>query len=262
MTTVYPTSTIIEIFYNSTWNDISSLVVSPIEGFQGISGTTPADRIGSIGDCSMTLDNSGGLFTPSGTNVLTTEWVRGIPIRVNIIFEGETKNVFWGRVDDMKLDTSAWGERNVSIRALDYMDIITNFTMKAQTVDTDQRIDQAVQTILDNLPISPENTTLASGTYTFPTVFDDVKDATRASSEFSKLALSETGFVYIREDDTVVVEARDDRTGLSSIGDFLLLEDGGFLVQEDGDKILLESSEEYAKKKGFKNIFSNIGVFL
>ena len=247
MTTVYPTSTEIELFYDSTWNDISSLVVSPIQGFQGIAGTTPADRIASIGDCSMTLDNSGGLFTPQGTNVLTSEWVRGIPIRVNVTFNEETRNVFWGRVEDMQLDTSAWGERNVNIRALDYMDIITTFPMKAQTIDLNQRIDEAVQTLLDNMPIAPENTALSEGTFTFDTVFDDIKDATRASSEFSKLAISEIGFIYIREDDTVVVEGRGNRLGTASpaANGFLLQENGDFLLQENGDRIILDQASEF-----------------
>ncbi|KKN52924.1 hypothetical protein LCGC14_0607860, partial [marine sediment metagenome] len=196
MTHVYPTSTVIETFVNAAWEDISANVVSSIEAKQGISGTDPTDRVAFIGSCKMVLDNTAGKHTPGGAGALTG-WGRGVPLRVTVTYNSIAYNVFWGRVERIDLDSATWGDQNAEIECLDYMNIASKFPLKERALLTSQRIEQAVQALVTGLPIAPQNTDYGVGLSTFPTVFDAIKDSTRAAAEFQKLAISEVGYVYI-----------------------------------------------------------------
>lgn len=258
---VYPSSVVIELYLNAAWVDISEDVVSEIKGSQGLSGTGPTDRVASIGVCSMSLDNVDNKYTPGHVSVLSG-WNRGVPLRVEITYESVTTNVFWGRVEEIKLDSSEWGDRNVSIVCLDYMNIPSKFPLKEIALETDKRIEQGVQSLVTALPIAPQNTSYGVGLSTFPTVFDAIRDNTRAVAEFQKLAISEVGYIYIKRDDTLVVESREDRKGTDPLkrvvvnSGFMLKEDGGYILKEDGGKIELNAGGDVI----FDNTMTGIDI--
>jgi hypothetical protein len=156
------------------------------------------------------------------------------------------------RIDSDDLN---WGNEQVRVMATDYMNVPVNYPMKGAAIGLNKRIDEAMTTILTRLSVQPEATNFDTGSFTFPAVFDNVQRKTMALSEFTKLANSELGYIYIKQDGTLRVENMLARHGwraldeitipekwtVSTDKNYLTLEDGlGFLLLETGGKILLD----------------------
>ena len=137
------------------------------------------------------------------------------------------------------------------------MQVPVNYPMKGATIALNKRIDEAMTLILARLSVQPEATNFDAGSFTFPAVFDNVQRKTMALSEFTKLANSELGYIYVRQDGTLVAEGMLTREGwraldqvtipelwtVSTDKNYLTLEDGlGFLLLETGGKILLDEA--------------------
>jgi len=137
--------------------------------------------------------------------------------------------------------------------AVDWMNVPVNFPMKGATISLDKRIEEALTLILARLSIQPEDTDFDTGVFTFPAVSDNVQRKTMALSEFTKLGNSELGYIYVRQDGTLVAENMLARNGWRAldqvwiapdVNHFLTLEDGlGFLLLETGGKIILDQGE-------------------
>ena len=92
-----------------------------------------------------------------------------------------------------------------------------------------------------------------AGNETFPAVFSNVKDKTKAISELNKLALSELGYIYLESDGTLRIENNSARKGTRELDkvplhpdrlDVLGLLDGDTFSLLDGNSLLLNETEE------------------
>lgn len=251
---VYPDSVRIEI-YVSTWVDISSYVVNDIVGECRIRGIEPTDRVASTGSLKLTLNNTSGIFTPGIVGSLAG-WKKGIPLKLTVTYGAEPVVKFYGHISDIEIDSESWGERHVEVTILDWLDYAATYPLTLNSVSYNQKINEAVTTLVSAIPIKPQKTTYSTGIDTFPTVFDTSKSNTRALSEFQKLALSEWGYIYLRRDriygENLVVESRHDRKSTDTatpipISTFLSgrlkKEDGTYLLLETGDNILLDEAQ-------------------
>src|SRR3990167_10395367 len=103
MTIAEFTSLSLKVNITAGWTDITSYHVAPITGRDGFSGTKWTDRVAPGGQLTIRLDNSGGQFTVGGASVLAG-FKKGVPIKLDVVYDGVTTNVFYGFVDELKTD--------------------------------------------------------------------------------------------------------------------------------------------------------------
>lgn len=252
--TIFLDSIITEFYNGSAWIDLTAYVVGDIKGYNGLGGHKPDQRVGVLGTLNITLNNKDKLFSPMGGDALRglatlTNFNQGVKIRVRGVFNGTSYVIWSGRIASIDSDDLNWGNEQVRLMAVDFMKVPSNFLMQGATIALNKKINEAMTLILARLTIQPESTDFATGDFTFPAVFDNVQRKTFAASEFTKLANSELGYIYVRQDGTLVVEnmfarhgwrALDELWVVSATEEYLLLEDGGFFLLEDGGMLILD----------------------
>ena len=243
-----------EYYDGSAWVDITAYVVGDIKGNNGLGGWKPEQRVAVLGILNITLNNKGKLFSPMGGDAVRglstlTGFNKGAKIRIRGTYNGIPKTIWIGRIASIDSDDLNWGNEQTRVMAVDFMDVPAKYPMKGATIALNQRIDQAMALIMARLSVQPEDTDFETGVFTFPAVFDNVQRKTMALSEFTKLANSELGYIYPKQDGTLVAENMLTREGWRALDQvwitpdndgFLLMEDGGFLLLETGGKIILD----------------------
>lgn len=252
---VYLDSIITEYYDGSDWVDISAYVVGDIKGGNGLGGWRPENRVGVLGTLNITINNKGKQFSPMGGDAARglstfTGWNKGAKLRIRGIYDGLPSMDIWtGRIASIDSDDLNWGNEQVRVMATDWMQVPVNYPMAGATIALNKRIDEAMTLILARLSVQPEATNFDTGSFTFPAVFDNVQRKTMALSEFTKLANSELGYIYVNQDGTLRVENMLSRQGWRALDQvwvtpdvesYLLMEDGYFLLNEDGGKFILE----------------------
>jgi len=240
------------LYLAGAWVDVSSdLQAAPgISASWGIRSNKPTDLMADTGRMSFVLDNQTGKYSPGHGSALAG-WKKGVKVKLVTTFVGAVRVRWYGTVDEISIDAGAVGSRKVRVTALDWLDYASNYPLNNPAVGIDQKANQAVNTIVTAMPIQPLATSYSTGTNTFPTVFNQATNKTKAYSEFTKLAMSEFAPIYLKKDtvygETLVVEASNTRTGatvktvitpIENFG-FLLLQDGSNLILQDGSNIIL-----------------------
>jgi hypothetical protein len=139
------------------------------------------------------------------------------------------------------------------VKVLDYMEQMAIHQLDLPTYTTDKRLEQVVALILSNMPIKPLSTSYGTGRSTFKSVFDTLRDKTRAMQEVSKATLSELGYVYIKQtadsDEVLTVENRGFRSGKalaqvsvidSKTADTRITQAGDTRITQAGDTRILQ----------------------
>lgn len=256
---VYLESIITEYYDGSAWVDISQYVVDDIKGNNGLGGWRPENRVSVLGTLNITINNKSKQFSPMGGDSVRglstlTGWNKGAKIRVRGLYRSTYYTIWTGRIASIDSDDLNWGNEQVRVMAVDFMNVPVNYPMKGATIGTNKRIDEAMTTILSRLSLQPEDTDFDTGVFTFPAVFDDVKRKTMALSEFVKLANSELSYIYTKHDGTLRVENLLTRNGWRELDQvyippevgYIVLEDGlGFLLLETGGKIIIDQPGTY-----------------
>lgn len=249
------TLTVKVYFYlDAVWTDVTSdvLAASRIDASWGMGNNKPMSLVADIGQLTFSLDNSTGKYTPfSGTAL--SGWKKGTAVKVVFTFLSQDYVRFYGKVDKMRIDAGTVGNRRVHVTVLDWLDYAVKHPLKNPAIEQDKTAGDALTLIVDAMPIQPAARDFDTGINTFPLVFNEATQKTRAYSEFQKLMVSEFGRLYLKKDatygETLVFEESDARptttpvktvTVLETPG-FLLKEDGGYLLKEDGGKLMLES---------------------
>ncbi|MBL0320735.1 MAG: hypothetical protein IPP74_15780 [Alphaproteobacteria bacterium] len=189
-----------------------------MKGNNGLGGWKPDQRVGTLGILNITLNNKAKLFSPMGGDAVRglstlTGFNKGAKLRITGTFRNVTEEIWTGRIMSIDSDDKNWGNEQVRLMAVDWMNVPSNFPMKAATIGLNKRIDEAMTTILSRLSVQPEATSFATGSFTFPAVFDNVQRKTMALSEFTKLANSELGYIYVKHDGTLVAKSMLTRHG-------------------------------------------------
>jgi hypothetical protein len=214
----------LKIFYEfydsniSSWTDISSYVLGDVSGFYGMANNDQVDRVASIGQINLTLNNSEGKFTP-GTVTCFSGFDYGSKIRLRIEYSNISLIRFLGHVSLINLDAGTFGKRTVSIVAYDWFDYANNEEVNISEIKYNQKINEGVNYLISLMEHQPEFTEFYVGDDTFPTLFDNVVSGGKVIGEFQKLALSELSFIYLKHDNdnTLVVENRNKRNANSEL---------------------------------------------
>lgn len=231
-------------YLGGAWVDITEDVTGAISGSTGIPSNRETDRIAKPGSFSFTLLNNSGTYTPGGVSA-HADWKKGTPIKVDFS-NPLTKTKFIGYVNSINLSYEN-NDKRASVTALDWFHYASNLPLNIPILQTNKRGDQILTTIVALSTIAPTSTSYQTGTQTFPYAFHDNTVKTTAFAEMSKIALSEWGYIYIKQDGTLKFEAYGGRSATQKTVNvvtvnegFLLKEDGGYLLQENGDKLLLD----------------------
>ena len=243
-------------FYDSntsSWTDISSYVLGDVNGFYGMASNDQTDRVASIGQMNLTLNNSEGKFSP-GTVTCFSGFDYGSKIRLRIEYTNISFVRFLGHISLINIDAGTFGKRTVSIVSYDWFDYANNEEVTISEIKYNQKINEGVNHLISLIEHQPESTEFYTGDDIFPTLFDNVVSGGKVIGEFQKLALSELSFIYLKHDNenTLVVENRNKRNSNSELTsipvapDFsleLLTEDGYTLLQENSEPILLNQKQ-------------------
>lgn len=270
MTYVYPSAQRLLAELNGVWTDITSYWIEDLTGNWGIQGNGPLDLLADTGVLRVVLNNMDQRFDPDSASALAG-WKKGIRMKLEIVYDGETY-VHAGTIGDISVPLSDDMVDKAFVEIADWMRYATKQPIVNPGILTNQRGDDVIRTVLSLMPIQPAASALDVGVSIFPTTFDTVTSETKAYSEFSKVAFSEPGYVYLRKDkaygETLVFESAHSRHGLrtpdqlalsATDSGYLLKEDGGHLLKEDGGKILLNQAEQPLFDNNMVDVESDYG---
>ena len=208
-----------EFYLQGKWVDLNDyrLQAAGITGSMGIRSSNPIDRVASTGQLTLVLHNVNNLFTPGHANCMSG-FQSGMRFRLRLTYEGRTRTRFYGLVppDGIEIGTTQF-MTVTRVKVLDYMEQMAIHQLDLPAYTTDKRLEQVVALILANMPIQPLSVSYGTGRSTFKSVFDTLRDKTRAMQEVSKATLSELGYVYVKQttdsDEVLTVENRGFRSG-------------------------------------------------
>ncbi|MDD3948749.1 MAG: hypothetical protein PHT43_04730 [Anaerolineaceae bacterium] len=250
-----------EFYLNGVWVDLNAyrLQAAGITGSMGIRSSNPIDRVASTGQLTLVLHNVNNLFTPGHANCMSG-FQSGMRFRLRLTYEGRTRTRFYGIVppDGIEIGTTQF-MTVTRINVLDFMEQMAIHQLDLPTYTTDKRLEQVIALILANMPIKPLSTSYGTGRSTFASVFDTLRDKTRAMQEVSKATLSELGYVYLKQttdsDEVLTVENRGFRSGkaLATVNVRTVVEPD-MRVTEAGDTRITEAGDVRSTQAEFTTV--------
>lgn len=267
-------SVICEFRLQGKWVDLNGyrLQAAGITASMGLRSSRPIDRVASTGQLSLVLHNVDNLFTPGHVNCMPG-FQSGMRFRLAFTYEGRRMTRFYGIVppDGIEIGTTQF-MTVTRVKVLDYMEQFAVHQLNLPAYTTNKRLEQVVALILANMPVKPLSVSYGTGKSTFASVFDTLRDKTRAMQEVSKATLSELGYVYVKQsatsDEILTVESRGSRSGktLATVNvrtvaepDMRVTEAGNTRITEAGD--VRETQAEFTTVDAvFNNNYREIGV--
>lgn len=223
------------------WKDIIQDTVSDtIKVSYGITDNKFTSRVASTGTMSFTLT----LKTYS-----LDCYEKGNPVKLVFVYDDEEFCKFMGYISKVIPESGKYQSRRVQISCVDWLNYAGTYPIDLPTIQYNKQIGEAVNEILNSMPQPPMHTVYYPSDNVFPTVFDTAsKKNTKAMSEFSTLAASELGYIYLKRDkadgETLVVESQGARNtfGVSTFPKFK--SSSNILVDEDNEEFLLETGDD------------------
>ena len=257
----------------ATWTDISAYVLDPgamgsmgTGAHWGMSSNEETDRVAETGEMTFFLNNTDGLFDP-GLATALAGWEEGTKIVFKVTFDGNEYIKFYGAVDSLMLNDPSIYIHSIKVLVLDWLAYISKYPMKTVAIQTHKTGDEGITSIVAGLPAVASDI-YDTGVYEFDALFDTVTTNTTARMEINKIAVSEGGYFYRRNDktlgDQLVFENATHRNGLLTpamlpisieLSNTLTDENGDILTDENGDT-LVEDRFEVAKFTGL-NVDTN-----
>jgi len=253
MTDVYPDSHHLYAYVPDQF-DLTPYLLQNIEGRWGMNSNKPLDLVAQTGTLTMVLDDTTNKFTPGHSQALSG-WGKGVRIVLEIIYD-RVAYYSEGKVSDIIIPTYAQNANYITVTVVDWMEHAATHPIVNPGVVTNNKGSQVLEYVLSRMS-NPIDTEFDQGVSLFPSALDTITSKTKALSEFAKVALSEGGYVYLRQSRDgvkLVFEDRHHRHGwkpldvlpyISAESGKLLKEDGAYLLKEDGGKILLDQVFTY-----------------
>jgi hypothetical protein len=216
------------------WTDISADVLErpyPTAEY-GITEVHPLAKVADIGALDLYLNNSiansgatAGYYSPDHASV-RSGFAPGIRLRMGLtqiqeLVDHTARNItdhsgnyiilrpiptqykFAGELARAKPDAGAKGPRRTACEIEDWMGFATRTRTERIAIQTDQRMDEVITTMLANVNRQPFATSLATSKSTLPYSLDTTRDErTSIAAELNKLALSEFAPIYPKGDDS------------------------------------------------------------
>ena len=181
-----------------------------IEWNQGIGGAGMTDLVSQSGTLTFTLDNSEvnsagalGAYSFGHANVRTDEWKRGAQVRIGIEYGGDVE--YWMfYVINCEPSAGAFGDRKVVVTASDWISRAALTGISKLSVQTGQRPDQVLQTLINAAASPPVNYVLNTETQTVfaYALHGEQDEKTRLLTVLQKIAQSSGGAIFVDSDAT------------------------------------------------------------
>jgi hypothetical protein len=253
-TVYYPDYVKIYAYLNNVWVDITDdhvgESVTTASANWGISGTSPTDLVATTGTLNFALLNRTGKYLP-GLSTALSGWGKGTKVKLVVTYLGIDYIRFYGIVYNIVPSSTPDELENVIVTVYDWMTYASNYPLTTPQIELDKRADEAISTIVSDMPIQPLDYEYDTGAYTFPSAFDTITSKTKAITEFQKLALSEYGRIYVRKSQSngekLIFEGNHYRNGLQGLSIYpkpidecgnILDENGYYITDESGNYIL------------------------
>ena len=217
----------LEAYLGGSWVEITDDVLPEygIEWQEGINSFSPTNLMGNPGWISFVLDNSpansggkAGYYTPGHADC-RSGFAKNVKIRFTVTYDGDNyvQGVYWLK---KPIPTAGlFGERVTNCKATDWLELMSNQPLPTIAVQTSQRADELITTLLAAITTQPEATSFSTGDSTFVSAFD-ADDTSRDSvySVLSRIARSEFGLVFL-SGGTLVFQNRNWRAAnVTSLG--------------------------------------------
>lgn len=180
--------------------DISSRVVSDIQGQNGIFSYRETERLSGVGNLSFSIRNSDGAYTNAATII-------GCGISITLTLGTREKQIFYGYISPQTIiDSTDLGNRRMHIQVVDWMSVAQGTRVRNVSLATFVTADEALPTLLGIVPNPPANTNFDNGYERFPNMFDGALKNTVVYSELDKITKSELGYLYLKFRESAVGE--------------------------------------------------------
>jgi hypothetical protein len=232
----------------TSWEDVSHRVVSDYEAEMGMTDESYETRTADPGLFTFWLDNEDGAYTPS------SNFGKGTKVKLDVTYSGKTRTKFYGVIDEAEPDVGTHGDQFTRVTCNDWLQYPLGQLVRERQVETNKRMDEAVEGLLDDMPIQPASTLIDEGNSVFPTVYDQVDRDTTVYQELNSYVLSEYGYLYMdRGGERLRVENKNARGGIPRLSvipktetSYLLLASGtnNYLRLANGDRLLLNPTQQ------------------
>lgn len=211
------------------WTDITAdtrIGVQPISIDYGIMASGPLDRIASTGIMMWAMNNSAsnsggvvGYYTPGHTNA-RAGWDIGIAARCKLSYGGTDYYKGVGTLISVIPDAGQYRRRAVICTAVDWMDEAAQTRIRGIGIQTSQRSDQIINTIVTNsVTRQPASTSYDAGQSTFAIALDNMNDTqTPVLAALADTVMSELGYLYVKGGTTGGVLKFEDRHARPKFG--------------------------------------------
>jgi len=191
------------------WTDITAdtrIGVRPLSIDYGITGSGPIDRVASTGIMEWAMDNSSsnsggaqGYYTPGHANA-RAGWDIGIACRCKLTFGATDYYKGVGTLITVVPDAGQYQRQAVICTAVDWMDEAAQTRIRGIGIQTNQRSDQIISTIVTNsVTRQPAATSFNTGQSTFAIALDNMNDTqTPVLSALADTTISELGYLYVK----------------------------------------------------------------
>jgi hypothetical protein len=191
-------------YLNTTWTNISTYVESnrfDVNSKRGMQTNNVGDNLAGVGTLTLTVINTDGRFDPDSASPLSG-WGKGTIIEMRVLYTERTFKRARGHIDSIVPNDISKADKTCTVTLLDFMDYIYNMPLTAPLIQTNKTGDVAVNALIAALPIQPQATSIQTGSYTYPAIFDTATTKTKMSTELEKIVNSEGSYFYIRCDPT------------------------------------------------------------
>jgi hypothetical protein len=211
------------------WTDITAdtrIDVQALEINYGISGSGPLDRVATTGTMTWAMNNSAsnsggvtGYYTPGHANA-RAGWDIGIGVRCKITYGGSDYYKGVGTLISVIPDAGQYRRRAVICTAVDWMDEAARTRIRGIAIQTNQRSDQLISTVVSNsVTRQPAATSYNTGQSTFAIALDNMNDTqTPVLRALADITISELGYLYVKGGTTGGVLKFEDRHARPKFG--------------------------------------------
>jgi len=212
--------------YEPMWLDVTPDVRNArgLRFRRGMDGPDVTDRVAGNGELQIVMENSTensagleGYYSPHNAS-LRSGFRVGTPVRVSFLHYGTSYYKWQGWIINLRALPGKLMEREVVVRAADWIDYAGRVTLSGLGIETGKRADELMGSIWVNSPRSPESFffNIASDVYAYG--LDNTEDeGVLILKEINRLAISELGYAYVRGDTVgggqLRFEARQTRSG-------------------------------------------------
>jgi hypothetical protein len=220
----YQYAVYIHAYIGGAWVDLTYDTRSPVPVMvsYGIKGYSVKERVASTGTLTFALDNSiqnsSGLlghYSPDHTNA-RSGFDLGVAVRINIVDNSGANFKMRGKIIGIEPVAGLYREKYTLVTVADWMEDAATHALDGIAVQTDQRGDEVVSTVVGNMPTAPQSTNYGTGIETLAYSLQSEDDGkTKPLSVFQKITQSDMSYIYRKGNttngETLVYETRRQR---------------------------------------------------